>query len=313
MTQPAAHTRTFDSFDGLKRFFYCVGAQKTATTWLYVMLRHHPDCHMAPTKEVRFWDNFRREGGNPYAPGAAARWAEMSREQLRDAARRLQLQKLPEAFAEKKRADAFSDLVANPSIAAYVEFVMMGYKGQAVAGEMTPAYALLESAVFAEMAELHPDSRFIFIMRDPVDRLWSGVRHRHKLDARDKGIAVESDGLLASFETAVEDGDNVALAQSDYTRTIRKLEAAVPRDRILYLFYETLFEQDELARLKDFLGFEEMPVDSDQRYNVGISQELELPQPLRARARRVLAPVYEFASDRFGDDLPREWHQLDAA
>lgn len=35
--------------------FLCIGAQKSGTTWLYEMLRHHPDVSFPGGKEVHFW------------------------------------------------------------------------------------------------------------------------------------------------------------------------------------------------------------------------------------------------------------------
>jgi hypothetical protein len=36
--------------------FYCIGAQKSGTTWLYEKLQQHPDVHFPHGKEIHFWD-----------------------------------------------------------------------------------------------------------------------------------------------------------------------------------------------------------------------------------------------------------------
>lgn len=36
--------------------FMCIGAQKAGTTWLFAMLRKHPDVYLPAKKEIHFWD-----------------------------------------------------------------------------------------------------------------------------------------------------------------------------------------------------------------------------------------------------------------
>jgi hypothetical protein len=36
--------------------FYCIGAQKAGTTWLFEMLKKHPEIHLPQYKEVHYWD-----------------------------------------------------------------------------------------------------------------------------------------------------------------------------------------------------------------------------------------------------------------
>ncbi len=43
-------------------------------------------------------------------------------------------------------------------------------------GDMTPAYCLLTAEAFEAMRRMHPRTQFFFVMRDPVDRLWSAIR-----------------------------------------------------------------------------------------------------------------------------------------
>lgn len=42
--------------------FIGIGAQKCGTTWLYEMLRQHPQIEFPSGKEIHFWDDFRSRG-----------------------------------------------------------------------------------------------------------------------------------------------------------------------------------------------------------------------------------------------------------
>ena len=52
----------FRALKGVKVSFMCIGAQKAGTTWLYEMLRAHPDLSLSHSKELHFWDWYRHYG-----------------------------------------------------------------------------------------------------------------------------------------------------------------------------------------------------------------------------------------------------------
>ncbi len=71
--------------------------------------------------------------------------------------------------------DAAIALLGRPeSGAAYLDYLGAG-QGAAVVGDITPAYGLLSVERLRAMAALG-ETRFLYILRDPVARLWSHVR-----------------------------------------------------------------------------------------------------------------------------------------
>jgi hypothetical protein len=176
-----------------------------------------------------------------------------------------------------------------------------------IVADITPNYAALSAATYAEMATLHPDVRFIFIMRDPVDRLWSGVRHRLHRWANKPGV----DPSLAArwFEQALEDERNMDLAYSRYDETIRRLDAAGVGDRVLYLFYEDLTTDAGLDRINRFLGVSSVPVDKDLRVLETARWPVAPSEAVFDHATSVLKPTYDFVRARFGAEVPARWRK----
>ena len=291
---------------GVDTMLYCIGAQKGGTTWLHAQLQKHRRVHFA-RKEFHYWDAVR----SPFLELRAVPLGP-----LEPLARRLagpSGDRLARLHPKLRRAVlGWRMLLSSPlDHDAYTRFLTLDNPGCRVVGDVTPSYSLLGRRSFADMAALHPNSRFIFIMRDPVDRLWSGVRHRTRAWARDpKGGAQVA---LRAFEDALADPMNADLRRSDYARTITELEAAVPSHRILYLFYETLFSPEQIERLCVFLNIAPFEASFEERTHEGVSYDVRPAADQMARAREILAPSYDFVAARFGEATPDAWGIAGAA
>lgn len=290
-------------FSEPQTLFFGIGAEKSGTSWLHNFLSGHPDVHFPRyQKELHYWNAGIREKKIPWLlekqmpqGPATSLWASVLRpgRNLRRIRKNLFLQKWWKAFT-----------VPSPTHSIYCDVLFTGYRKEKVAGEITPAYARCKAETFAEMAALAPDVRFIFIMRDPVSRLWSGCRHRLRIELGRENTTTQAvaDRLLSSLA----EPDIGPLYLSSYHRTIRTLESAVPAERIAYFFYETLFQQSEIERLCDFLGISRRAADFDRRVNMKDDASGEMPPEVAREAREALAPTYDFCRAKFGT-LPPEW------
>ena len=267
--------------------FFVIGAQKAGTTWLHQYLAQHPEVSTGPLKEYHYFNKFH---GELAEGGARPGWQRLRR-----------LLALAAVLRRAGRPSGYlrSFFAALRGQGDYLSLVRGDRPGAKAFGDVTPIYSLLGRAAFAEMAATYPRTRFVFIMRDPVDRLWSHVRMRARRMKLAPGEA-EFDKMVFSRLD-----DPRFLGRSNYARTITELEAAVPREQILYLFYEDLFRDESLQRLCDFLGLGFQPGTYDERVFAGISADA--PQDWLLAARAKLAPVYDFATARFGDAVPASW------
>ena len=135
---------------------------------------------------------------------------------------------------------------------------------------------------------------------DPIERAYSEARmwgRRTKTSEAEKIHAYMRQKLQAKTH----------LARARYDLTVGALEAVFPPEELFIGFYETLFAQEALDRLTAFLGVSPREGNLSRRLNVTASAG-PLPETLAAEAREVFAPVYSFAGDRFGAELPDAWH-----
>lgn len=266
--------------------FIVIGAQKAGTTWLHSYLSQHPQVSTGPLKEYHYFNKFHRE----FAQGS-------DRPALQGARRVLaRASMLRRAGSIGHVASIWAALRGQGD---YLQMVRGDNADAHAFGDVTPIYGLLGRDAFAEMATQHPNMRFVFVMRDPVDRLWSHTRMR----ARRLKLSPGDAGFDALIQSRLE--EKRFLGRSDYARTITELEAAVPQGQILYLFYEELFSDERLHELCNFLGLDFVPGHYDEKVFAGMVADA--PEAWLTSARQRLAPVYEFVSQRFGARVPQSW------
>lgn len=285
---------------------YGIGAMKAGTTWLYDFLSKHPDCHFSGIKEIHYFDVLFRESESAHLH------------------RRIKsLNKLASVIRPKLDSDfnksvnhllqttELLSLYASPAHdhSRYIQFLLKGHNGQKIVGDITPSYACLNQKHFLEMDSVSSNSLFIFIMRDPVQRLWSAVRmHANEVssdkDAFDKRcIQIASDWLRAIELNKTQK----ELERSDYKKTIQSLEMAIPTNKILYMFYEDMFKAESINRLCDFLNIKRYPADFYGVSNQG--NKSKMPPDIMKKMRAILLEQYNFISDKFGDEVPLSWRE----
>lgn len=276
-----------------------LGATKAGTSWLHTYLAGHPDCAMPAIKELHYFD-----------------WAEGDRMTRRAAFmrdKRAQIAAQAEAAIGARRAmmdrqvaahDAWVDVLDRGQVdaAAYMAFLTRDAAGRRLVGDMTPAYGLLPEAMLTQMAKIAPVTRFVYLLRDPVNRLWS---HLRMLAGRQAGRAGDvQDHALRLFDEWVQGGHGDVSARGDYATILPRLQRSLPAGSLLTEFYEHLFSDAAVERLCAFLGI--APKQGDFSLLVHASPKARL-DPVRAEtARRLLAPQYDAVAQALGA-LPQEW------
>jgi hypothetical protein len=166
-------------------------------------------------------------------------------------------------------------------------------------GEITPGYAVIGEAAFRKIRELFGNIRIIFLMRDPVERFYSHTRMKRNKHAKTSKPALEIASLI----------DNPRFTElSAYEHTIRDLEAVFSRNSIIYLFYETLFCDATISKLCDLVGMEYRPANFATIANGGGKQD-PVPPSVHERFVKKFQSTYSFCRDKFGAELPEQWHK----
>lgn len=257
-----------------RTFLLGLGAQKAGTAWMHRYLESSPQCDPGFRKEYHVWDAVDLPSGR------------VVRERI-----------------EKQGGDRARFLVEPDHYFDY--FAGLLASGARLTADITPAYAGLSverlSFVRAGFEARGVRPVAVYLMRDPVERVWSAVR----MDARRRGI--DHPGAVENRLRKVADDDQYA-RRTRYDLAIAKIDEAFGRDAVFYGFYERLFDRGTLRELCAFLGLDFHEPDFGREVNVSPKDDGELSdETVRALVER-FAPVYAAVAARFPEvDLATLW------
>lgn len=283
--------RKYHELDG-RTFLVGVGANKCGTSWVYRYLSSLSGVVASPLKELHFFNaNFH------------------------STAEQMDLFAIKRAvFHFKQEGDVVGNLRSRPSFQASIDRVKMIYDDNAYFDhfaricapdtrtlcDITPAYSGIGRSGFEYMREFVASQdvslKILFIMRDPVDRLWSHLRYRQQHDP--------SRDLLKSWSEMIQDPE--LFGWTDYRQTVEAMDAVFSDRQVLFLFFEDLFSEATLKKLCAFAGAAYLPPKSNEAVNE-TELKIDLPDGVRDELVSLLAPQYAFCRQRFGNRVPDAW------
>lgn len=256
------------------RFFLGMGAAKAGTSWVYEYLRRYPNVDFGVRKEYHVW---------------SARDLENYRHLLIADPEQL-VQRLDDG-RKVLSAPSFIRFQMQQRDGAYESyFRRLIDAGVDSTGDLSPSYSDLPASSLERIRSRLEGVGFqvqpIFLMRDPFERIWSGVRMNKR-----KGKLEGADEELLRARLANATGSN-------YIRTVTELERVFAPDEVHYGIYEEMFAPAEIERLSRFCGVEPDVAFGHTHVNISPKQE-RVSADLEADIRRRFAGVYEYCGERF--------------
>lgn len=258
--------------------FLVIGAQRSGTTWLYRVLRQHPELWLPPVKELHYFDKPNVHRGCMH-------------------------------FKEWPRIGWVGLKSFDPWLLRYFFgvrnddwYMRLFQRAQAkglIAGEVTPAYATLGEDVFARIRDMNPNVKLVFIMRDPVDRTWSAAN----FSAKASRLVSEEEAQRRARQTSV-------IRRSSYIDTINRLEKIFPASQLHYCFFDDLRDRPRelTAEILAFLGVNKVTgMAFGGAVNAAATGKAIPSEFERSMAGKYL-PMVEELCRRFGG-APHNWRQ----
>lgn len=289
--------------------FYCVGATKAGTSWLHRYLHDHPDCAMPAVKEAHNWDTFDADRLEKQLVFFRVRLREMrdAKVEATDAKRGWQVENLDRRINEMKTLVALLEADRSDD-SDYLAWMLDGRTDGQVVGDMTPSYGTLSDELITRMRDAAPAAKFIFLIRDPLDRLWSHIRMQARRQRQAHEVyEKKSNNIL--YRMLNRGQETHILERGDYPKIIRKLRRLIPEWRLLIQFAEDLFTPQGVKRVCDFLGIATVKPEVQKPVHEG--PEVVMLDKLRPRALGLVNEHYEWVARNIGP-LPQRWQENQA-
>jgi hypothetical protein len=278
-----------------RTFLLGVGAMKAGTTWLHDHLAASPQCEPGLRKEYHVFDSLDL-AKEPYLLHRVVARARASLDEVAEA------RPTDPTFLVQAAMIADEELYFD-----YFTALFARSPETRLTLDITPGYALLSAdrlaAIRASFEQRGVRAVAAYLLRDPVERIWSQVRmQKRRRPENNPGTAEE---LVAQRYA-----EPAYAERTTYDVTIGSLDAAFG-ELAAYAFYEELFDPatsaSETARLSAFLGIDHRDPDLAAQFNVS-PRSAELPEATVRAVAEHFRPTYELVASRFPDrDLPRIW------
>lgn len=222
--------------------FLVIGAHKSGTTWLDQNLRMHPEIWLPPEKEIHYFNLPKYISFTTFilSPNAdTRRWV----------------------FNRIKRSCLKAK--EDPKLLFwYMRYCLLGrtnhwyrslFKPDAgqVAGEVTPHYAVMSDRDISAAHSLNPDMKIIYLLRNPIDRVWSHAAMQFSEKYHNPGI--ENMGEMAIVDFLLKP---YQLSHGRYFENLRRWEKYFPKEQIFIGFLDEMAEDPThlLSAIFQFLG-----------------------------------------------------------
>lgn len=269
-------------------FLLGVGAQKAGTSFIYQSLMTSTEVALSHPKELHVFDAY-------FRPDICGQFSKRKEEKLQRLRRETNI--TSKRRQKKRLREMKQQARMTYDLSAYVRYFKRLGADARLTGEITPSYSTLYRQHFESIRDLLDstfDLRIVYLMRDPIDRLYSAMR----MDDRDLGreTNLAHDRFVNGFR------ERKHLERSYYERVIPDLEAVFGNDRVFFGFFETIFSQKEFDRLTDFLNVQRIEPEFGCRVNASPQRGVLSPEA-KAEAYRHLQKTYDYCRARFGREF----------
>jgi len=274
-------------------FLLGTGAQKGGTSWLHDHLAASPQCATGYRKEYHVFDALDLPG---------EQWM---RDRIAMRARREGRRAVDGEPVDANGLHRAAMLYDTDFYFDYFLGLLSRDPAYSLALDMTPDYAMLSAQrltwIREQFAARGVRTVSVFLMRDPVERIWSHLRMEKS--RRPERLSGDS----ASYVRELYAAPTYAL-RTRYDQTLTALEEGFEPDEVHVGFYEQLFTTEQVDAISRLVGIETRAPQFDVRVNASPKAAEELPPDTVRTVALHYREVYVAVARRFPEvDLPTLW------
>ena len=277
-----------------ENMLFSIGAMKAGTSWLYELLKTHPDIDTTPVKEIHyFWDlygNFRL----------------LTRDQ-RVSATELHIGSLLRNSSHERTAYIlgwFERYLSDPVDDAWFANLFPERGGGQYCAEFSNMYALLSEDAWRHARSICRNVRVVYTLRNPIQRIWSHARFHAQIIGQFDDIS----SFTAEQFTRYLDEAGI-LMHGNYSQVMEMLERTFTEDEYLITTFDKmrLDPPAALQEVEQFMGIRQWDYPGcDLNFAHNPSRVMNMPRAfVEAVSDHVNAELT--ALDRLGLVIPAAW------
>jgi len=290
-----------------KLFILGVGAQKAGTTWLHRQFNANQNIDLGFRKEYHVLDAINDVAQPEQKKSLYNRFRNKRIKQILNLNSAGKLGK--NLGGQRKNLDnialelAFIDNLNH--YFDYFDYLYLKSPNVEAVGDITPNYAIVKPSILRITKKGLEKRGFtvkvIFLMRDPVERVWSLARMKKRNMNESKRKEFDEIKYISKTTT-----NNLADIKSSYQHTIKNLERIFDRRNIYYGFYEQLFSEQSHDEIQRFLGMPINKFETEEVFNAS-PKTISIPPEVNKKLVERFKPTYLYMQQRFGDSMKDIW------
>ena len=239
--------------------FFCIGAPKAGTAWLYTNLQCHPEIWLPPIKSIQYF---------------SGRLRKFRRKKFKN-----RLKKLDEVI-QRGQLTWYLKYFLHPFPGLNWYRSLFQPAGKRVSGEVSPFYSTLGTEEVKQVRDANPQLKIVYLLRNPLERMWSHARMSLMSLQKRTFQETSEDEFIDFFQRSGQ------LLRTDYIQTLKVWKTYFPASQIFIGFYDSISE-DPGALLSDICRFLGIDDNLDHFNNtmferVHVSSRQSIPDNLRA-------------------------------
>lgn len=280
----------------IENLFLGIGAMKAGTTWLYSMLEHHPDIYFTEQKEIHYFAHKSESIDYKLTPShrfntMKSTINQMHHDQLRDMYTKISW---------------YARYMSDPVDDNWYMSLFQNQKQEKYSVDFSNLYSHLTPQDWAHIKSTTKNLKIIYIIRDPLKRLWSHV----KFDKQVKGEISDlqtwqrQDHLNYAKQTHIWEN-------TEYSRVISILKENFSPDQYKIAFFEDIHRSpiEWLRELEEFLDIRKYDYDVEKaNKRVNTSSDVEMPDFYASLFKNDFKTEMKSLKN-LGLNIPKEWNE----
>jgi len=276
--------------------FLSVGAMKAGTTWLYSQLESHPDLYFTPEKEIHFLNHF-------YVNNKILK----DEFRLNQARNKLKNINISHIGVYRMLSRWYAMYLEKPDDFSWYERLFSLNKNQKFNCDFSNLSCHLEREHWIDLKNRGYNLKLIYVLRDPVRRLWSHLKFHHEFLGKSLDFHTWSVNKFKEFISRKFIWDNCT-----YTNYISEMSEVFDNNEFQLLYFEDITSNPtvELYRIEDFLQVRHHTYDPNRlEKKVNVSKKISVPNNFLIAANQMLATEYN-GLEKLGVRIHESWETV---